>query len=451
LENVLLFGWLPVLTLNPEPEVIKKSFSTLNTALFIARRIIFNGKQKGGISRPIVKIAVWGIALGMAVMLVTMAVVTGFQKEIREKVVGFGSHIQVTNYDTNNSLEPSPVNNNQALVNTILHSPGVLHIQRYAIKAGIIRTDDDLLGVILKGVGKEFNWNFFKKTMQEGTSFSVSDSAASNKILISRYIAGKLKLNVGDKFKMYFIQDKQQRQRAFRVCGIYETGLEGFDNVMVFADIRHVQMLNNWDTTQIAGYEILVNNFKELDEVNDRINDELLKLYPDTVIQSESKSTLSLQAKTVRELNPQIFNWLDFTDKNAAIIIFLMLFVAVINMTSALLILILERTNMIGLLKAMGATNRHVRRIFMINAGWLIGQGLLIGNAIGIGLCLLQQRFHFIRLDQESYYVPWVPVHIDCLQILGINLLTVLVCLIVLLLPSLIITRITPVKAIRFS
>jgi lipoprotein-releasing system permease protein len=423
----------------------------LNTELFLAKRIIFSGTQKGRISRPIVRIAVWGIALGMAVMIITLAVVTGFQKEIRDKVVGFGSHIQITNYDTNNSLEPSPISSDPRLTGKIAGIPGVMHIQRYALKAGIIRTDDDLLGVILKGVGKDFKWDFFRRNILEGAPFTVSDTGLSNKIVVSKYIAAKLKLHVGDKFKMYFIQDQQQRQRAFRVSGIYETGLEGFDNFIVFADIGHVQRLNNWDTSQVAGYEVLLKDFKKLDPISDEINNALIKFYPDSSVRSDSSAAPALQAKTIRELNPQIFNWLDFTDTNAGIIIFLMLFVAVINMTSALLILILERTNMIGLLKAMGATNRNVRRIFLINASWLIGQGLLIGNVIGISLSILQQKTHFIRLDQESYYVPWVPVHLDFIQLAGINVLTLIVCLIVLLLPSLIITRITPVKAIRFS
>ncbi len=423
----------------------------MNTEFFLARRIIFSGTQKGRISRPIVRIAVWGIALGMAVMILTLAVVTGFQKEIRDKVVGFGSHIQITTYDTNNSLEPSPITNDSRLIAQLARLPGVFHIQRYALKAGIIRTDDDLQGVILKGVGKDFNWAFFKRNIREGTYFTVSDSGLSNKIVVSKYIASKLKLHVGDKFKMYFIQDQQQRQRAFRVSGIYETGLEGFDNFMVFADIGHVQKLNNWDTSQVAGYEVLLKDFKKLDPINEQINSILIHENPDTAAPADSSAMPALQAKTIRELNPQIFNWLDFTDTNAGIIIFLMLFVAVINMTSALLILILERTNMIGLLKAMGATNRNVRRIFLFNASWLIGQGLFIGNVIGIAISLLQQYTHFIHLDQESYYVPWVPVHLDLIQILAVNGLTLAVCLAVLLLPSLIITRITPVKAIRYN
>jgi lipoprotein-releasing system permease protein len=423
----------------------------LKTELFIARRIIFNGAQKGKISRPIVKIAVWGIALGMAVMIATLAIVTGFQKEIRDKVVGFGSHIQITNYDTNNSLEPSPVVKNQALMQTVSRIPGISHIQVYGIKAGIIKTPDDILGVVMKGVGHDFNWDFFRHNIIEGTPLPAGDTGISNKILISKYIAAKLRLKTGDRFKMYFIQENQQRQRAFRVCGIYETGLEGFDNVMVFADIAHVQKLNNWDTTQIAGYEVLLNDFDKMDPVNERVNDVLARSYPDTVASDSSQAPTVLQGKTIRELNPQIFNWLDFTDTNAAIIIFLMLFVAVINMTSALLILILERTNMIGLLKAMGATNSSVRKIFLINAAWLIGQGLFIGNLIGIGLSLIQQKWHLIRLDQESYYVPWVPIHLDWMQLAGINVLTIAVCVLVLLLPSLIITRISPVKAIRYS
>ena len=423
----------------------------MNTELFIARRIIFNAEQKGKFSRPIVKIAVWGIALGMAVMIVTLAVVTGFQKEIRDKVVGFGSHIQITNYDTNNSLEPAPVKKRKDIFKLIGEIRGVDHLEVYGIKAGIIKTADDILGVVMKGVDKNFSWEFFKHNIVEGGPLILSDTGTSNKILISRYIASKLRLRLGDRFKMYFIQENQQRQRAFRICGIYETGLEGFDNVMVYADIAHVQKLNNWDTSQVAGYEVLLSDFDRMEEINSQINESLAGLYPETSAADSLSSPNVLQAKTIRDLNPQIFNWLDFTDTNAAIIIFLMLFVAVINMTSALLILILERTNMIGLLKAMGSTNRSVRRIFLFNAVWLIGQGLLIGNIIGIGLSLIQQKWHFIHLDQESYYVPWVPVHLNYLQLAGLNLFTVAVCMVVLTLPSLIISRITPVKAIRFS
>jgi lipoprotein-releasing system permease protein len=423
----------------------------LNTELFIAKRIIFSGAQKGRISRPIVKIAIWGIALGMAVMIITLAVVSGFQKEIRNKVIGFGSHIELSNYDVNNSQEPSPVEKNYSLIRLIKALPGVNHVQVFAIKAGIIKAQDDLLGVVMKGVGKDFDWNFFKQNIVEGTYFTVSDTGLSNRILISRYIANKLKLHTGDKFKMYFIQDNQQRQRAFRVSGIYETGLEGFDNYMVFADIGHVQKLNNWDSTKVAGYEVLLNNFTLLEPVNDRISDELSKMYPDIHATDSLHQAAVLQSRTIKDRNPQIFNWLDFTDTNAEIIIALMLFVAVINMTSALLILILERTNMIGLLKAMGATNGIVRRIFLYNAAWLIGQGLFIGNIIGISISLIQQYTHFIPLNQESYYMPYVPVQVDVISLLGINLLTLVVCLLVLFLPSIIITRITPLKAIRFS
>jgi lipoprotein-releasing system permease protein len=427
----------------------------LNTAYFVARRIIFNSSRQGRISRPIVKIAVWGIALGMAVMVITLAVVTGFQKAIRDKVVGFGSHIQITNYDTNTSLEPAALTPNPDLIREISRIPGVESVQPYAIKAGIIRTADDLLGVVLKGVDKHFNWNFFRQHIVEGTPLpaATTDSVPGNKILISRFIAGKLKLRVGDKFKMYFIQENQQRQRAFKVCGIYETGLEGFDNVMVFADIGHVQRLNNWEQQQVAGYEILLKDFSTMDPINEQINSDLLRYYPQDTLQAGSTKALAptLQSKTIRELNPQIFTWLDFTDKNAAIIISLMLFVAVINMTSALLILILERSQMIGLLKALGATNGHVRNIFLINAAWLIGQGLLIGNVIGIGLSLIQEKFHLIHLNQESYYVAFVPIHLNILHLVLLNALTVGVCLLVLLLPSLIISKITPVKAIRFS
>ncbi|MFI5148344.1 MAG: ABC transporter permease [Bacteroidia bacterium] len=423
----------------------------MNTSLFIAKRIIFNGAQKSRISRPIVKIAVWGIALGMAVMIATLAVVNGFQKEIRDKVVGFGSHIQITNYDTNNSLEPSPFRKDPVLLKLLSQLPGVGHIQGYALKAGIIHGQDEMLGVVLKGVGTDFNWDFFKRNIKQGDALTLSDTGLSNKILISSFMAAKLKLKVGDKTRMYFIQDKQQRQRAFRIAGIYETGLEGFDNFMVFADIAHVRKLNNWDTTSLAGFEVLLKDFRTMDNVSEVMNDLLVREHTASFPNGDSLEVPSLQAKTIRELNPQIFNWLDFTDKNAAIIISLMLFVAVINMTSALLILILERTHLIGILKALGAADAQVRRIFLFHSVWLIGQGLLIGNIIGIGLSLFQQHTHLLKLDQDSYYVAFVPVNLDLASLLSLNALTIAICLLVLLIPALIISRITPLKAIRFS
>lgn len=412
----------------------------MNTELFIAKRLILSKDKSSntGFIRtgPIINIAILGIALGMAVMIIAIAIVTGFQSEIRDKVIGFGSHIQITNYDFNTSFEPNPISKNQQFYPHLDTVSGIRHIQVYATKAGIIKTDKEIQGVVLKGIGSDFDWSFFKNKIVEGTHFQLSDTLKSNDILISRHIASKLKLKAGDDLIMYFIQ-RPPRMRKFKISGIYETGLEEFDKLYVMVDIAHIQKLNDWRKDQVGGFEVLIDNYEDLDKLGNYIYFNIIG--PE------------LSSQTIKEIQPQIFDWLELQNMNVQIILFLMVLVAGINMISALLVIILERINMIGILKALGAQNWGIRKIFLYIATYLIGKGLLWGNLIGLTLCIIQQQFGIITLDQKSYYVSVVPINIDLLYILWLNTGTLIICVLFLIIPSYVITRITPVKAIRFN
>ena len=409
----------------------------MNYPYFIARRILSGKNDTGRFSRPIVRISVIGIALGLAVMILTVAIVTGFQKEIREKVIGFGAHIQVSNFDNNESYEYAPVYRKPAFLKSIAAYEGVKHVQEFASKAGILKANGEIQGVVVKGIGKDFDWDFFSNAMVEGKAFAISDTGLGDQCVISKYIASRLKIKLNDAVPVYFIQENKQRVRKFTVCGIYETGLgQQFDEVYMLADIGHIQKLNNWGKDSVAGFEVLIRDFSQLDEITDFVNKEI---------------GFELRARNVKEQNMQVFAWLGAQDINAIIVIVLMMFVASINMISALLILILERTNMIGILKALGSANWSVRKIFLYNAAYLVAKGLLWGNIIALGICFLQKQFGIFKLDPESYFVSLVPVNIDWFYILALNVGTMLVCVLMLILPSYIVTRITPVKAIRFS
>jgi lipoprotein-releasing system permease protein len=349
--------------------------------------------------------------------------------------VGFGSHIQISNFDTNTSYESKPITKNDTVVNAVNKIKGVQHIQVYATKAGIIKTDNDIEGVVLKGIDKDFNWDFFKQKIVQGSVFNIADSVKSNAVIISKYTAKRLSLKVGDDMLTYFIQ-QPPRMRKFKIAGIYETGLEEFDKLFVICDIKHIQKLNDWNPNQISGYEIMIDDFNKIDEAGKEVYDALGS---------------NLNARTIKELYPQIFDWLKLQDMNVVIIVILMILVAGINMISALLIIIMERTNMIGLLKAMGASNVSIRKVFLYSASYLTLIGLLAGNVIGLGLCFIQKSFGIIKLSQESYYLSVVPINFSFSSILLLNLGTLLVCLMMLVLPSIIITKITPVKAIRFA
>jgi lipoprotein-releasing system permease protein len=423
--------------------VKNKSNNILNTERFIAKRIISSDKDNNRFSKPIVRVSVLAIALGVAVMILTISVITGFKGQIQNKLAGFMAHIQITNYDANTSDEPSPINKQQPFLNKLKSNTNIKHIQAYANKSGILKTDTDNEGIVLRGVAPDYDWGFINQNLLSGHIVNTSDSTNKD-ILISKYFADKLLLKLNDKVIIHFLTKKSDsisekyipRAKAFYISGIYETGLEDVDKHIAMVDLRHIQKLNYWNNNQIAGFEIVLNDYKKTDEVNLLINDMI---------------GMELISETLTERNSAIFSWLELQDINAVIIILLMLMVAGINMISALLILILERTNMIGILKALGAKNKSVRKIFLYNAAFLIGKGLLWGNIIGLTIALLQYHFGIFKLDQATYYVSVIPVHINPLHILFINIGTMICCLIMLLLPSLVITKISPVKAIRYS
>jgi lipoprotein-releasing system permease protein len=408
--------------------------SPLNTEFFIAQRIL--SRNKANFSRPIVRIAIISIALGLTVMFVSIAILTGFQKQIREKVIGFGAHIQITHYDENASLEPRPIPKQQPFYPGLEKVNGIRHIQVYGTKAGIIKTKDQIQGVVLKGVGSDYDWSFFKNKIIEGKPLLLTDTGKTNDVLISKSLASLLKLKLHDDLRMYFISGSSTLGRKFLISGIYETGMEELDNIYVIADIHQVQKLNSWTNNEVGGFEVLINNFNDLDR---------LEQYVYRII------GFSLDATTIKDQFPQIFDWLDLQDINVLIILVLMVLVAGITMISTLLILILERTNMIGILKALGMRNSNIRKIFLFNSTYIIGSGLFWGNLIGFTLCFIQQQYGVITLPQESYYVSVVPINLNILNVLLLNSGTLVVCFLMLLVPSFIITRINPVTAIRFD
>ncbi|HUV01600.1 MAG TPA: FtsX-like permease family protein [Bacteroidales bacterium] len=414
----------------------------MNLPYFIAQRLIKGRREGTSFSRPINVIAIIGIALGLAVMILAVSILTGFKQQIREKVVGFGSHIQIMNFDSNISFETAPITDTQAFITVIKQMPGIKHVQRFATKAGIIKTDENIQGVVLKGVGSDFDWSYFGNSIVDGKVFTVADTGRTNDVIISKKISDMLSLKTGDSFAMYFVQDPP-RSRKFTISGIYETSLEEFDKMYVFCDIGHIKRLNGWEENQISGFEIFINDFDKLDEMTQAVSD----VIGYRISEDEEKFRLL----NIRERYPQLFDWLNFQDLNVIIIITLMLIVAGFNMISGLLILILEKTNMIGILKALGSEDFTIRRVFLYQAAYLISKGLLWGNLIGIGLAMLQLKTGLISLDPTSYYIKYVPVNLDPVHILLLNAGTIAAIILMLLVPSKLISRITPVKAIRYD
>jgi len=407
----------------------------MNVEYFIAKRL-FTAKEKNNrYTKPILRIAILAIALSVAVMLLSITVLTGFKNEISSKIIGFGSHITITNFTNNQSYESEPIELNQEFYPGIIEQQGIKHIQTFATKAGIIKTDDEILGMVLKGISSDFYPYFFEKNLVEGQVPTYNDTLTSNKVMISKSVTDILQLNLGEKLIMYFVE-KPPRVRKFEIAGIYETGFADFDDLIIMADIRHIQKLNGWENNQVGGFEILIDNFDELDEITAKVYEQI---------------PYNLNAQSIKEKNPQLFDWLDLQDINVRVILILMLIVGGVNMVTALLILILERTRLVGILKALGATNWSVRKVFLYNAVYLILKGLFWGNIIGLGIAFLQYKFQFISLDPSIYYMSTVPIHFDLMHILMLNLGTLLVCWLILIIPSIIITKITPIKAIRFE
>jgi lipoprotein-releasing system permease protein len=414
----------------------------MNFPYFVAQKLIKGRREGTSFSRPINVIAIIGIAMGLAVMILAVEILTGFKQQIREKVVGFGSNIQIVNFDSNLSFETTPISDKQDFVPKIKQIPGIKHMEVFATKAGIIQTDQDIQGVVLKGVGSDFDWSYFSSNMIDGSVFHVTDTGRTDKVIISKKISDMLRLKTGDSFVMHFIQDPP-RMRKFTISGIYETSLEEFDKIYVFCDIGQIQRLNGWTPDQVSGLEIFINDFDKLDEMTMEVRDAIgYKITEDSP---------KFKVTNIRSSYPQIFDWLNFQDMNVIIIIFLMLLVAGFNMISGLLILILEKTNMIGVLKALGSDDKTIRRVFIYQAAYLIGKGLLWGNLVGIGLAFFQLKTGIITLDPSSYYIKTVPVNLELIHIILLNAGTMTAIIIMLLVPSQLISRISPVKAIRYD
>ncbi len=407
----------------------------LFTALKLIRTKSSDRKSRNSI-RTIINIALSGIAISVTVMILSVTIVKGFQNEIREKIIGFGGHIQISNFQSTDGFETIPISTEQPFYPEFDSLEKVSNIQVYANKAGILKTDDEILGVVLKGISTDFDWTFFKKNLVEGTVLHFDDAKKSNQVLISKHIANKMNLKVGDDFLVYFIKNNQPRPRKFTIDGIYSTDLEEFDKLIVLGDIRHIQKLNDWDSTQVGGFELNLNSWDDLNEIDDFIYEN---------IPFEYKST------TIINKNQNLFGWLELQDINVFVIITLMIFVSGINMASALLILILDRTQMIGIFKAMGSTNGSIGKVFLYIATYLLGVGLLWGNLIGLGLAFIQKEFQIFTLPPETYYISHIPIHIEFTDILFLNVFTLVLCVLMLILPTFIVTRISAVDAIKLD
>ncbi len=415
----------------------------MNFPLFIARKIYNDKGDKHQVSRPAIRIATIGVAIGLAVMIISVSVVLGFKHTIRDKVIGFGCHITVADFLALQEERPYPICIDDSMMTVLKGVKGVKHVQRYAMKQGILKTDSDFMGVMFKGVAEEYDTTFIHQNMVEGTIPKFSSKASSNKILISRMTADKLKLKLGDKVFTYFIDNNDVRARKFSIAGIYQTNLTRFDKIICFCDLYTSVKLNGWEEGQVSGTELTVNDYN------------LLKETEDDVVRKVNRTTdkfgQTFSSSTVEQMNPQIFTWLDLLDLNVWIILALMICVAGITMISGLLIIILERTNMIGVMKALGARNRTIRHTFLWFAVFIIGRGMLWGNIVGIGLIALQHYTGIVSLDPSTYYVSTVPVEFNFLIILAINIATLVVSVLALIAPSYLISFIHPAKSMRYE
>jgi len=411
----------------------------LNYELFIAKRIIAGKKHKSSISSPIIKIAITAISLGMIIMLISVATSTGLQEKIRNKMAGFKGHILITNYDNNNSeISIYPLDKRQDFYPNFPNINGIENIQVFANKGGIIRTTTDFEGVLLKGVGTDYNWTFFKEYLQEGRLPNYQ-LPRNKEVLLSKTMVDKLQLHLNDTISVLFqksTNSKLPSRRKYIIVGIYNSGFDQFDKQMMIGDIREVQRLNKWNENEIGGFEIVLYSFNDIDSIGSAV----YKNIPST-----------LNSVTIKEAYPSVFEWIELFDNNVQFIIAIMILIAGINMITALLVLILERVKMIGILKALGSSNWSIRKIFLYNATYLILKGLFWGNLIGLCILFIQKHFHIISLDPTTYYVSSVPVSFNLWMILILNIGTLVLCFLMLLIPSVIITKISPSKSIRFS
>ena len=414
----------------------------MNLPFFIAKRIYSDQGDKRKVSRPAIRIATIGVGIGLAVMIITVSVVLGFQHTIRDKVVGFGSHIQVMNIMSFTTYDRLPVCIDDSMLNVLNNLKGVRHAERYAITQGILKTDEDFLGVMFKGIGPEYDLTFLKENLVEGEIPQFSDTTSTNKLLLSRMIADKLRLSVGDRVYAYFI-DESVRTRRYTVVGIYQTNMTRFDESLCFTDLYAAVKINGWEKGEVTGAELLVDDFEQLgltaDDVVDKVN------------RTTDKDGNIFSSQTIYEAYPQVFTWLELLDINVWIILALMVCVAGFTMISGLLIIILERTQMIGVMKALGARNKTIRHTFLWFAAFIIGQGLLLGNIIGLGIIFLQKSTGFVSLDPQTYYVSEAPMEINIPLFILLNIATLLISIFVLIAPSYLISHIHPAKSMRYE
>ena len=415
----------------------------MNLPLFIARRIYSDQGDRRKVSRPAIRIATIGVAIGLAVMIITVSVVLGFKHTIRDKAIGFASHIQVMNILSMNSVESFPICIDDSVIKVISGIEGIKHMQRYALTRGILKTDDDFLGVAFKGIGPEYNLDYLKENLVEGQIPVFSDTVGSNRLLLSRIMADKLKLKAGDRVFAYFIGDRDVRTRRFTVEGIYQTNMTRFDEAICYTDIYTANKLNGWFEGQCSGAELTVKDF-------DRLDDTYINII-NKVNRTQDRYHSIFSSQTVYEAYPQLFTWLELLDINVWIILGLMICLAGITMTSGLLIIILERTSMIGVLKAIGSRNRTIRHTFLWFSAFIISRGLLLGDILGIGLVLLQQYTGLVTLDPQTYYVSEAPVELDIPITILLNVATLIVSISVLIIPSFFISHIHPAKSMRYE
>ena len=409
----------------------------MNSSIFIAKRLFTAKENNNNYTRPIIRIAILAIAISVAVMILSVFILSGFKDNISSKVIGFGSHIKITKFNNNQSFENDPIDFNVKIYDEIKSLDFVSHINKYATKAGIIKNDDEIHGVVLKGVSDDYNWGFFKNNLISGEVPNIKDSTKNitDDILISESISKKLNIKLGEELVIYFIQNPA-RVRKFTVSGIYKTALSEFDDITVFADLKHLINLNNWNNNQIGGYEIKTLDFENVSSYTLEI-DELIDF--------------DLKAQSSKELNPQIFDWLRLQDFNVIIILILMLLVGCVNMVTSLLIIILEKSKFIGVLKAIGLSNWNIRKIFIYNSIYILLNGLFWANLVVILFTFFQKRFHLISLDETIYFMNSVPVKFDVFSMFIINLGTIIICYIVLIIPTVLIAKISPAKSIRFE
>lgn len=409
----------------------------MNSSIFIAKRLFTAKENNNNYTRPIIRIAILAIAISVAVMILSVFILSGFKDNISSKVIGFGSHIKITKFNNNQSFENDPIDFNVKIYDEIKSLDFVSHINKYATKAGIIKNDDEIHGVVLKGVSDDYNWGFFKNNLISGEVPNIKDSTKdiTDDILISESISKKLNIKLGEELVIYFIQNPA-RVRKFIVSGIYKTALSEFDDITVFADLKHLIKLNNWNNNQIGGYEIKTFDFENVSSYTLEI-DELIDF--------------DLKAQSSKELNPQIFDWLRLQDFNVIIILILMLLVGCVNMVTSLLIIILEKSKFIGVLKAIGLSNWNIRKIFIYNSIYILLNGLFWANLVVILFTFFQKRFHLISLDETIYFMNSVPVKFDVFSMFIINLGTIIICYIVLIIPTVLIAKISPAKSIRFE